>query len=47
MTFEWKFDQDRQQAFLLKKKTAAGHPNDRYIESVLDALLIQPPRGAR
>lgn len=42
MTFQWKLDQDRQQAFLLKK-TTDGQTNDRYIESVLDELLIQPP----
>jgi inosine-uridine preferring nucleoside hydrolase len=46
MTFEWKFGEDRQQAFLLKKKMS-GKTNDRYIESVLDELLIQPPRAAR
>ena len=43
VTFEWKLDADRNQAYLLKKKRN-GVPNDRYIESVLDELLIQPPR---
>jgi hypothetical protein len=43
LTFEWKFDADKNQAYLLKKKRD-GAPNDRYIESVLDELLIQPPR---
>ncbi len=46
MTFQWKMGQDRQQAFLLKK-TSDGKPNDRHIESVLDELLIQPPRGTQ
>ena len=44
MTFAWKDDQDRNQSFLLKKRDATGRPNDRYIESVLADLLIQPPR---
>lgn len=43
MTFEWKFDHDRNQAYLLKKQRD-GKPNDRYVESVLDSLLIQAPR---
>jgi len=43
MTFEWKFDQDRNQSYLLKKKTN-GHPNDRTIEHVLDELMIQAPK---
>lgn len=43
MKFEWKFDQDRQQSYLLKKKTD-GKPNDRHIERVLDELLIQTPK---
>lgn len=43
MKFAWRFDQDRQQAFLLKKKINGG-TNDRYIESVLDELLVQSPR---
>lgn len=42
-TFAWKFDGDKNQAYLLKKK-AEGKPNDRYIEHVLDELLIQAPR---
>jgi hypothetical protein len=39
MTFEWKPDRDGRQAFLLKKKSG-GQPNDRYIERVLDELLV-------
>jgi inosine-uridine nucleoside N-ribohydrolase len=42
MTFDWKADPDRQQSYLLKKRTE-GKTNDRYIESVLDELLVQPP----
>lgn len=43
MTFEWKYDQDKDQSYLLKKQKD-GKPNDAYIEAVLDRLLIQPPR---
>jgi inosine-uridine nucleoside N-ribohydrolase len=46
MTFEWKFDRDSNQAYLLKKKPD-GRPNDSYIEEVLDKLLTQPPASAR
>ena len=42
MTFEWQPAADRNQTFLLKK-LRDGKPNDRYIESVLDELLVQPP----
>jgi len=41
--FEWQFTADGNQSFLLKKRRD-GKPNDRYIESVLDDLLLQPPR---
>ncbi|MDQ3625350.1 MAG: hypothetical protein M3463_23200, partial [Verrucomicrobiota bacterium] len=44
-TFEWSFDQDKNHAYLLKK-SRNGQPNDGYIEAVLDALLIHPPRAA-
>lgn len=40
MTFEWRFDKDSKQAYL-KKKVRDGQPNDRYIESVLDALMTK------
>ena len=43
VTFEWKPNEDKNHAYLLKK-LRDGKPNDRYIESVLDELLIQPPR---
>jgi inosine-uridine nucleoside N-ribohydrolase len=46
MTFEWKFDQDKNQAYLLKKKPG-GQSNDSHIEEVLDKLLCQPPASAR
>ena len=42
MTFEWRFDKDSNQSYL-KKRTRDGKPNDRYVESVLDALLIKSP----
>ena len=42
MTFEWRFDKDSYQAYL-KKRYSNGEPNDRYIESVLDALLTKAP----
>jgi hypothetical protein len=43
MTFEWQFDKDLDQAYLLKKQRD-GKPNDRYVERVLDSLLVQAPR---
>lgn len=44
MTFAWKYDEDRDRSYLVKKKDASGKPNDRYIEGVLDELLVQAPR---
>jgi hypothetical protein len=46
MTFEWKPGENRKQAYLLKKKIN-GQPNDRYIESVLEKLLVQSPQTTR
>jgi hypothetical protein len=43
MTFEWKPGGTQPQAYLLKKKIS-GQTNDRQIESVLEELLVQPPR---
>lgn len=43
MTFTWRYDRDRDHSYLLKKKDASGKPNDRYIEGVLDELLVQSP----
>jgi hypothetical protein len=45
MTFEWKAAPDKDQSYLLKKNDTSGNPNDRYIESVLDELLIQPTKA--
>ena len=42
-TFEWNFDRDSEQSYLLKK-LRDGRPNDHYIEQILDELLTQPPR---
>lgn len=42
LTFEWQPANDRRQSYLLKK-LRDGKPNDRYIESAIDELLIQPP----
>jgi hypothetical protein len=42
MTFDWQPATDRHQSYLLKK-SRDGKPNDRYIESALDELLVQPP----
>ena len=44
VTFEWDYGQESEQAFL-RKKLRDGKPNDRYIEQVLDELLVQPPRS--
>ena len=47
MTFEWKAEPDNEQSYLLKKKDASGKPNDREVEAVLDALLIQAPKHGK
>lgn len=44
MTFDWRWEPDREQAFLLKKRIG-GQQNDRYIERVLEELLVQAPRA--
>ncbi len=44
MTFEWRYDQDSKQGYLLKRKVD-GKPNDRYIEQTLEALMLQAPKG--
>ena len=43
MTSDWTFAADGSQCYLLKK-LRDGKPNDRYVESALDALLTQLPR---
>ncbi|MEW6307012.1 MAG: nucleoside hydrolase [Verrucomicrobiota bacterium] len=44
ITFDWKSAADGNQRYLLKKQRD-GKPNDRYVESALDELLLQPPRA--
>lgn len=44
MTFEWKYDRERGQGYLLKRKVD-GKPNDRYIEQTLETLMLQAPKG--
>lgn len=44
MTFNWDFAIDKNQAYLLKR-TVHGKPNDRYVEEVLDELLVSAPRN--
>jgi hypothetical protein len=44
MTFEWRSEEGRNQSYLLKKRVD-GKSNDRYIESVLDELLLIPPKA--
>ncbi len=46
MTFEWKFAAEGSQRYLLKRQRD-GQPNDRYVEAVLDELLVQAPRAAK
>ncbi len=46
MTFEWKEQPNRDQAYLLKKEID-GQPNDRHIEAALEELLLQPPRDKK
>ena len=41
-SFDWQSDPAQNQSYVLKL-TKDGHPNDRYVESVLNGLLIQPP----
>lgn len=41
MTFEWRPAVEGRQRYLLKKPA-----NDRHVESVLNALLVQPPKVA-
>lgn len=46
MTFAWRADSKGRQRYLLKK-TVNGVPNDRFVEGVLNALLLRPPRLSR
>ncbi|HEX8911154.1 MAG TPA: nucleoside hydrolase, partial [Humisphaera sp.] len=45
VTFDWKADPNGPQTYLLKKRDAAGKPNDRDVERALEALLLQPPKA--
>jgi hypothetical protein len=51
MTFTWQEhggrDGGRGQSYLLKKKGAAGKPNDRYVERVIEGLMLQEPGAVR
>jgi hypothetical protein len=44
LTFEWKYDQDGNQAYLLKR-LVDGKPNDRAIEKVIEELVLTPPKA--
>ncbi len=44
MTFEWKYDKDPGQGYLLKK-TVDGKPNDRAIEREIEDLMMRLPKG--
>jgi hypothetical protein len=46
MTFRWRDDPDKPQGYLLKRNVD-GRPNDRYIERVIEDLMLQPPRAKR
>ncbi len=44
MTFEWTYDRDGDQAYLLKKQVD-GTPSDRLIEKTIEDLVLTPPRA--
>jgi len=46
MTFRWRYDQDKQQGFLLKRKVDGG-PNDWYVEGIVENLMLQAPSPNR
>lgn len=47
MTFEWKYDQDKNQSFL-RKRLIDGKPNDDQIEKVIEELILSDvTRAAR
>ncbi|HYG77543.1 MAG TPA: nucleoside hydrolase [Planctomycetota bacterium] len=46
MTFEWRYDKNKQHAYLLKKKID-GKPNDRLIETAIEELMMTPPKKAK
>jgi len=41
MQFQWKYDADRNQAYLLKRKID-GHLNDRAVEKTVEDLILSP-----
>jgi len=43
-TFEWKYDRDSEQSYLLKKKTDTA-ATDRRIEQTIEALMTAPPKS--
>jgi hypothetical protein len=43
MTFEWRYDKDKQHSYLLKRKVD-GKPNDALIEKTIEDLMLQPPK---
>jgi len=43
MTFEWRYDKDKQHSYLLKRKVD-GKPNDHVIERTIEDLMMQPPK---
>lgn len=45
-TFEWKYDRDSEQSYLLKKKID-GKPNDRVIEQTIEELMMASSRGKK
>ncbi len=48
MQFRWRYDRPPYypRAYLLKKRDAAGVPNDRHIERTLEELIVSPPQAA-
>jgi hypothetical protein len=44
MTFEWKYDRDPGQGYLLKR-LVDGKPNDRAIEREIEDLMMKAPRN--
>lgn len=44
MTFVWKYDTDKNQAYLLKRRVN-GRPNDREVEAAVEKLVMTPPRA--
>ena len=43
MKFEWQYDTDKNQAYLLKR-IINGQPNDRAVEKLVEDLVITPPQ---